>query len=93
MPTVLVSPVKGVMFIYKTEFEHPSRQCVVARPCAALTAVGLEILCHHPKRHAGLAIVTVGSIGKHPTAAKALANQLRIRRVVNEMTRLNGLNE
>jgi hypothetical protein len=82
---VLVAQVQLVVLGHETQPRHARLQCLMARPGAALAAVGLETSGQHAQRHTGLAAVAMGPVGEQAAAPEALADQLGVGGIVDQV--------
>ena len=82
---VLVTQVQLVMLGLETQLDHARLKIGVASPGAALAAVGRKAGGKHPQWRAGMATIAVWPVGEQTATPKALAHQLRIGGVVDQV--------
>ena len=82
---VLVAQVQLVVLGHKTQPQHPGLELAVARSCAPLAAVRLELVDKNPQRGAGLAAIAIGAIREHAAAAKPLGDQIGVKIALDQV--------
>ncbi len=87
----LVAQVQLVMLVRERQRGDAGAQLAMAYPGAALAAVRLELVGHHPHRNASLAAVAVRPVGEDAAAAEAVLDQLRIDIGINQVRRSGNL--
>jgi len=85
MAVRLVAQVQRVVLRVILEFQHARFQRIVTGVGATLRALGSKPAVTDAHRHAGAAVIAVGTIGKRAAAAEADLHQLAVNLAVDRM--------